>query len=161
MSTWFTADLHLGHANIIQYCARPFTDVEAMNRALIQRWNEVVNDGDDVWVLGDVAMGKIAETLPLVSELRGRKLLLTGNHDRCWDGHGRRAEGWTERYLDTGFTAIHHGEIEVEVGPSTAVACHFPIAATATTASSSSDRSIVVAGCSTGMCTSAGDSTVG
>ena len=109
MSTWFTADLHLGHANIIRYCARPFTDVEAMNRALIEQWNEVVDDGDDVWVLGDVAMGKIAETLPLVSELRGRKLLLTGNHDRCWDGHGRRAEGWEERYLDAGFFAIHHG----------------------------------------------------
>jgi calcineurin-like phosphoesterase family protein len=126
MSTWFTADLHLGHANIIQYCARPFTDVEAMNRALIEQWNEVVDDGDDVWVLGDVAMGKIAETLPLVSELRGRKLLLTGNHDRCWDGHGRRAEGWTERYLDAGFVAIYHGQIDLEVGSGTAVACHFP-----------------------------------
>jgi len=126
MSTWFTADLHFGHANIIRYCARPFADVEEMNCALIERWNEVVVDGDDVWVLGDVAMGQIAETLPLVGELRGRKLLLTGNHDRCWDGHGRRAEGWEERYLEAGFFEIHHGRIEVDVGASTAVACHFP-----------------------------------
>lgn len=71
MATWFTADLHLGHTNIIRYSARPFLDAEAMNRALIDGWNEVVEDDDDVWVLGDVAMGKIDETLPLVSELLG------------------------------------------------------------------------------------------
>jgi len=34
MATWFTADLHLGHRNIIDYCDPPFADVEAMNRAL-------------------------------------------------------------------------------------------------------------------------------
>lgn len=29
MATWFTADLHLGHRNIIDYCDRPFADVDA------------------------------------------------------------------------------------------------------------------------------------
>ena len=24
MTVWFTADLHLGHGNIIRYCKRPF-----------------------------------------------------------------------------------------------------------------------------------------
>ena len=42
MATWFTADLHLGHRNIIDYCDRPFTDVDVMNRALVDNWNEVV-----------------------------------------------------------------------------------------------------------------------
>jgi len=36
MTTWFTADLHLGHCNIIDYCGHPFEDAEAMNRALIE-----------------------------------------------------------------------------------------------------------------------------
>lgn len=27
MSTWFSADLHLGHANIIEYCDRPYASV--------------------------------------------------------------------------------------------------------------------------------------
>ena len=27
MTIWFTADLHLGHQNIIRYCDRPFDDV--------------------------------------------------------------------------------------------------------------------------------------
>jgi calcineurin-like phosphoesterase family protein len=77
-------------------------------------------------MLGDFAMGKIDDTLPLVSELSGRKLLLTGNHDRCWADHGRRAEGWTEQYLAAGFTEIHHGQINLEVGGVKVIACHFP-----------------------------------
>jgi len=28
---WFTADFHLGHANIIRYCARPFAVVDRMD----------------------------------------------------------------------------------------------------------------------------------
>jgi calcineurin-like phosphoesterase family protein len=126
MTTWFTADLHLGHRNIIDYCGRPFGDAEAMNRALIDGWNDVVAEDDDVWVLGDFALGKLANSLPLVSELRGRKILLAGNHDRCWFGHGRRADGWTERYLDAGFDELHQGELEYRVGNTEVLLCHFP-----------------------------------
>lgn len=126
MATWFTADLHLGHTNIIRYSARPFSDAEAMNRALIAGWNEVVDEGDDVWMLGDFAMGKIDETLPLVGELRGRKVLLAGNHDRCWEEHGRRANGWEERYLDAGFAEVRQGQLNIDISGVTALACHFP-----------------------------------
>ncbi|MGH9119056.1 MAG: hypothetical protein ACRD0A_14590 [Acidimicrobiales bacterium] len=126
MARWFTADLHLGHENIIRYSNRPFADAEAMNRALVERWNETVDPSDEVWVLGDVALGRIAETLPLVSTLHGHKRLIAGNHDRCWEGHGRRAEGWDERYIDAGFAEIHHGQLDVTVGDVAAVACHFP-----------------------------------
>ena len=55
MALWLTSDLHFGHENIIRYCDRPFADVDAMNRALVDRWNEVVGDDDVVWVLGDFA----------------------------------------------------------------------------------------------------------
>lgn len=126
MSRWFTSDLHLGHTNIIEYSTRPFDSVDAMNRALLDRWNDVVADDDDVWILGDFALGKIADTLPLVAELVGRKVLLTGNHDRCWPGHSRRAEGWEERYLEAGFDEIMHGDITINVGEHRPLACHFP-----------------------------------
>lgn len=126
MTTWFTADLHVGHANIIAYSGRPFTDVEAMNEALVARWNEVVEPHDTVWVLGDVALGRIDEALPLVGSLHGRKLLVAGNHDRCWAGHGGRATGWTERYLAAGFAEVHQGQIDLAVGDHHVVACHFP-----------------------------------
>ncbi len=97
-----------------------------MNRALVDGWNDVVADGDDVWVLGDFALGKLADTLPLVGELRGRKVLLAGNHDRCWLGHGRRAEGWTERYLEAGFDEVCHGEMKRRIGETEVLLCHFP-----------------------------------
>ena len=126
MTTWFTADLHLGHANIIDYCGRPFADAESMNEALIERWNAQVHPHDTVWVLGDVALGRIVDTLALVSALKGHKRLLAGNHDRCWAGHGLRADGWTERYLDAGFDEVHQGQLAMAIGPHRAVVCHFP-----------------------------------
>jgi len=128
MTVWFTADLHLGHSNIIKYCGRPFGDVATMNDELIGRWNDTVADTDTVWVLGDVALGPIDQTLALVDRLAGHKLLLAGNHDRCWVGHGRTAQAWTARYAAAGFEEIYQGEVPVRVD-GTAVevtACHFP-----------------------------------
>ena len=126
MATWFTADLHLGHTNIIEYSRRPFADATSMNQALIERWNAAVHPADTVWVLGDVALGRIDETLALVGVLHGHKLLLAGNHDRCWAGHGRKADGWTERYLDAGFEEVHQGHIRVAVDGRSVLASHFP-----------------------------------
>lgn len=126
MTTWFTADLHLGHRNIIDYCSRPFADVDAMNEALIERWNDAVAEDDTVWVVGDFALGKIADTLPLVDLLHGRKVLVAGNHDRCWSGHGRRADGWTERYLDAGFDEVRQGSTRIDIDGTSVVVCHFP-----------------------------------
>jgi len=126
MAIWFTADLHLGHRNIIDYCNRPFAGVDEMNRALVSNWNQTVADNDTVWVVGDFALGKVAATLALTGELNGRKILVAGNHDRCWHGHGRRAAGWTERYLDAGFDEVIQGETTVDLGDTTATVCHFP-----------------------------------
>lgn len=126
MTTWFTSDLHFGHTNIIEYSGRPFSDVDHMNRGLIKRWNALVQPHDAVWVLGDVAMGRITETLPLVRELAGHKRLLAGNHDRCWDGHGSKAAEWLGRYEDAGFEEIHQGTIQLTIGGHDVLACHFP-----------------------------------
>jgi calcineurin-like phosphoesterase family protein len=126
MTVWFTADLHFGHANIIQYCARPFADVDSMNCALIEGWNSSVKPTDTVWVLGDVALGRIDDTFALIGELHGGKLLLAGNHDRCWFGHGDKATRWTERYLDAGFAEVHHGEIKIDIAQRSVLASHFP-----------------------------------
>ena len=126
MTTWFTADLHLGHANIIRYCNRPWPDVDAMNAGLVERWNDTVGDDDTVWVLGDLAMGPIDASLALVGSLRGRKLLLAGNHDRCWAGHGDRALAWVDRYVAAGFAEIHQGAIGLTVDGCDVLACHFP-----------------------------------
>jgi len=126
MTRFWTADLHLGHANIIRYSGRPFASVDAMNQALIERWNDTVRDRDEVWVLGDVAMGKIDESLVLVTQLRGHKVLVAGNHDRCWSGHGAKAEPWLDRYRRAGFDEIRQGSISASLGATEVLCCHFP-----------------------------------
>ena len=104
---WWTSDHHFGHRNIIGYCDRPFADVDAMHRALVERWNDLVADGDEVWILGDLVMGDLVNSRLLVllsayvSRLRGTKVLVPGNHDLCW---ARRRDGpqHANLYYDVG-----------------------------------------------------------
>jgi calcineurin-like phosphoesterase family protein len=125
VTTWFTSDLHFGHRNIIEYCRRPFGSVHHMNEELIRRWNDRVADSDVVYVLGDVAMGKIAETLPLVGRLRGRKVLVPGNHDRCWSGHRKVRDKDIQMYWDVGL-AVLNSQVRIEVNGVRVDLCHFP-----------------------------------
>lgn len=125
MSIFYTSDIHFGHQNIIEYCKRPFDDVDDMNLQIIERWNKTVTDEDWVYVLGDVALGKIKETLPLVGLLNGHKLLVPGNHDRCWLGHKKVGDAQMHQYLDAGFEEIHH-TASTFVNGRTVQMCHFP-----------------------------------
>ena len=79
---WFTSDEHFNHENIIKYCSRPFSSLEEMNEALIEKWNERVNGADTVYVVGDMFLGRPEEATPLIKKLKGRKILIRGNHDR-------------------------------------------------------------------------------
>lgn len=45
------------------------------------RWNERVTASDDVWHLGDFAVGRRADAAGLLARLHGRKHLVTGNND--------------------------------------------------------------------------------
>lgn len=116
---WFTSDLHFGHKNIVKYENRPFNDVDEMNRALVDRWNRTVGPGDTVWIIGDFAMGKIVDNLPIAKDLNGEKLLVPGNHDRCWSGlyDMGTAEGqdkwrtWCDRYEEVGLQVQNEHEL--------------------------------------------------
>ncbi len=116
---WWTSDLHLGHANICAYSGRPYRHVEDMNMDLIERWNDRVASDDEVYVLGDVAMGHIGDTLPLVELLNGVKRLVPGNHDRCWSGlrtkRKNAVDRWAREYASAGFTIID-GPAEIHLG---------------------------------------------
>jgi len=83
MRTWFTADHHFGHANIIAYCARPYQRIAQMDYDLERRWQGVVAPDDLVYHLGDFAFGPPEAFAPLVRRLHGRKILIRGNHDRA------------------------------------------------------------------------------
>lgn len=86
MARFFVSDTHFGHERIISLCNRPFSSVDEMNEEMIARWNATVKPEDIVYHLGDVALGKIAESLPLIGRLNGYKILVPGNHDRIFSG---------------------------------------------------------------------------
>lgn len=80
---FFTSDEHYGHANIIKFCNRPFTDVRHMTEQLIANHNWVVRDGDSVYHCGDMFWRTctIKEAQSIMDRLNGKHYLLLGNHD--------------------------------------------------------------------------------
>jgi len=88
MTTWFTADPHYWHTNVIKYSNRPYSSVEEMNEALIENWNKRVQPADHVYLLGDFAIirAKGAEARrqmvdDIAKRLVGQIHLIHGNHD--------------------------------------------------------------------------------
>lgn len=80
MTIYFWADPHLGHANIIKHCNRPFDSVDEMDTVLLRNWRKRVKSSDSVFVLGDVAMNR--KYAPIIKALPGTKFLICGNHDK-------------------------------------------------------------------------------
>lgn len=103
-----TSDTHFSHARISELTDRPFASVEEMDAELIRRWNETVAPQDVVLHLGDVALGRIDQSLPLTAQLHGRKLLVPGNHDRVSPAtQSKRAiERFTPLYEDAGWEIL-------------------------------------------------------
>jgi len=80
---YFTADLHFGHKNIIDFCKRPFVDVVEMREKMLNAINATVRDKDEFYILGDFGLHLRTED---VKELRKRIIcknitLILGNHD--------------------------------------------------------------------------------
>lgn len=116
--TFFIGDTHFNHTNIIRYCNRPFADVEEMNAALIANWNSVVSDNDLVIHVGDIGMGNKEVITNLVAQLKGRKWLIMGNHDRFK----------VKDYYDMGFEYVSEFPI---IYKGMVIISHQPVAVTA------------------------------
>ena len=82
MTVFFTADTHWGHGGARALYRRPFATAAACDAAMEARWNELVGPADEVWHLGDVAVGpKPAAVAARLRTLHGRKHLVRGNND--------------------------------------------------------------------------------
>lgn len=80
---YFTSDNHFFHRNIIEYCNRPFDDVETMNATMVERWNDTVRPHDIIYHIGDVIFNKDREAvIKFLRKLHGQKHVVWGNHDR-------------------------------------------------------------------------------
>lgn len=78
---YIVSDTHFFHRNIIEYCDRPYDNIEIMNEDIVNKWNSIVKEDDIVFHLGDVGFGLVEQLQPIVHRLNGHKILLRGNHD--------------------------------------------------------------------------------
>lgn len=80
---YFISDHHWGHKAIIHMESRPFDNVWEMNQFMIDSWNSVITEEDEVYHLGDVSYKMNLNQLKTVlSELNGKIHLIRGNHDK-------------------------------------------------------------------------------
>lgn len=80
---FFTSDLHFGHYNLCESLRG--MSAEESDKLIIENWNKVVNKKDLVYILGDITMEKSANIEQYMSQLKGSKYIIGGNHDtkRC------------------------------------------------------------------------------
>ena len=112
--TFFAADLHLGHKNILSYDNRPFRSIEEHDDFIISAWMKKVSYDDKVYVLGDVSWHPAVKTVGILQELPGRKILIAGNHDEellkhhafcsCFD----EVTGYKEIFMDKVRIVLSH-----------------------------------------------------
>lgn len=80
--TFFTSDWHVGHEKSIEYDKRPFKDVDHMHRVLVNNYNSTVPEDGICYFLGDMGVTDRLALYKIMSELRGTKVLVMGNHDK-------------------------------------------------------------------------------
>jgi len=79
---WFTADYHLAHKNIIEYCNRPFSSVKEMDQTILNNLSLVIKPGDDIYYLGDLSFNTESARIFLDITKRCNVIFIKGNHDK-------------------------------------------------------------------------------
>lgn len=117
---YYINDLHLLHENVLRFDNRPFNTIEQMQEIIVNNLNRKVTNGDTVYLLGDVSMrGKKEDLISLVASLKGKKVLVKGNHDDVSD----------YRYQQLFYEVVDYKEIHDAVDGQNydLVLCHYPI----------------------------------
>ena len=114
----YISDLHFGHRNVLTFDHRPFSDVEEMDRVLMQLWNSRVQPEDHVYVIGDFCYRSEKTEDWYLRQLRGHKHLVIGNHD------GKLLENEKAMaYFESVDKMMHVADGENHI-----CLCHYPIA---------------------------------
>jgi len=80
-------------------------------------FNKYVQKKDEVYILGDISLGKRKDAEKFVARLNGNKHLITGNHDKSVDHLGN----WSEITQIKDFT-FSRGTLNIHI-----VLCHYPL----------------------------------
>ena len=121
---YYISDLHLFHKNVTKegknFDNRPYETLEEMHRDIKERWNGKITNGDFVYILGDISMrGTNEDLIAFISQLKGHKVLIKGNHDDVSD----------LRYKQLFEEICDYKEVSDRVGKDTVhvVLSHYPI----------------------------------
>lgn len=107
-TTFFIANTHFN----IKDCNGSFISLEDYTNKLIENWNSVVKDEDNIFILGDffyfynpiewnkdntrIFVDETNKCTEILSQLKGHKYLIKGNHDVRSD----------KQYIEMGFESI-------------------------------------------------------
>lgn len=98
---WFVSDTHFGHVSILYFhplrreaCGVTLEELQAdkdsaiakHDQWLINKWNSVVRKQDTVYFLGDFCLKNKEYTENVLKQLKGKKFLIRGNHDKSLNG---------------------------------------------------------------------------
>ena len=98
LNIFVISDNHFNHWKINKYCNRKFKNLEEMNEIMIKKWNSTIRPQDLIIHLGDIVFtkGKSENIKNILKQLKGKKILVMGNHDR-------KNKTW---YLTNGFDFV-------------------------------------------------------
>lgn len=116
---YYIADCHFDHEKAMELDGRPFESLGQMNQIMIERWNSVVKKKkDEVYILGDLLLGKGERANELLKQLNGKKYLIAGNHDRGF---------LRDKKFDTTLVEWVKDYAEIKDNTRKLVLCHYPI----------------------------------
>ena len=137
---WFVSDTHFGHVSILYFhplrreaCGVTLEELQSDKNSaiakhdqwLINKWNETVRKQDTVYFLGDFCLKNKEYTENILRQLKGKKFLIRGNHDKSLNGLENYFE-WVGDIKEAKFTNNQFKFIDpnetfcVEM-------CHFPM----------------------------------
>ncbi len=112
MNIFFTADMHLGHSNILKYTNRQYSNIYDMDRGIIDNFNSIVGKKDLTYILGDFAWHNHVKYL---NELNGKKILVKGDHDKM-----------SQDVLQQ-FTRVYDFGANLQIDGQRLTLCHWPM----------------------------------
>ena len=121
---YYISDLHFFSKNQtaegLNFDNRPFKNVDEMHETILNNWNSRVTNGDTVYILGDISnRGKNEDLIALVAKLKGKKVLIVGNHEDIRDYRYKQLFHAIYDYLEI----TDHADKQ----PYKLVLCHYPI----------------------------------
>lgn len=137
---YFISDTHYTHPSILYFhpwrrdaCGITLEELQNDKTAslikhdewLINKWNNTIRKEDEVYFLGDFCLGNRVRTEEVLRQLKGRKHLIMGNHDKSLKGLERYFESVSQikevKFTNNQFKFIDPNETFcVEL-------CHYPM----------------------------------